>query len=461
MKNTTCSFLLFFALFPAVLSAQSVPEPHPAANVFAEALEGATLGMTMADFRETRPQLKPDDGGFRTDFQQNYNKDGLESVIFYFDNDGEKPLYEIIVKFDNQATREAVINADLGEPNYPAKADHWVIYNGGPGNTVLAWAFGGSFVLAADVAKSEWDGDPTFVLPDDFPKGDPNASDGGEEPALVQDEPAATESSIELVFPETHYAEAVAYTPDEQLLLSVGYGEIKFWETVGGRLLKTLPFVLEQQTGFRNTKNLCLSPNGDKAALCEREQVFLFDLNRFDVDNIFLQNEAWLEQAVFSPENRYLYVAGHDSEKFENYFIKKIEVATGNVTTVHEWKEAYGGTHNVGHLAVSANGSQLIVYDALAGSRLIDLRANKLVKSFKESPGLYAFLPNGNLLAVTGGASKKFNLEEISPATWKSVGQPKTLFITEEVEPQWSTFIASNEQGKCWFTPKRNATGLT
>ncbi len=406
--------------------------------------------MTLAAFREARPQLKPEAGSFRTEYEQYYNQDGLGSVIFYFNNEGDKPLYEIIVKFDDQATREAIINPGMGEPNYPDKSDHWVIYNGGPGGTVLAWAFGSNFVLAADMAKSEWDGDPLFVLPDDFPKGDPNAPAQQDEPVVNEDDLLpSTQSAIELVFPETHYAEEVAYTPDEQLLLSVGYGEIKFWETGGGRLLKTLPFVLEQQTGFRNTNNLVVSPDGSRAALCEREQVFLFDIDKLDLVFIFMQGTgAWLEQAVFSPDNRYLYVAARDEEKFDNYFIKKIEVATGTTTTVHEWKEPYGGTHDVGHLAVSADGSKLIVYDALAGSRLINLKTNKLVKAFKETPCLYAFLPNGNILAVTGAASKKFNLEEISSATWKSVGQPKTLFIEDDTEPQWSTYIASNEKGK-------------
>lgn len=446
MKNTNCSFLVFLALFPLLLAAQT----NPAAQAFGEALEGTQLGLTMSDFQAARPKLKPDAGAFRTEFEQVFNRDGLVSATFYFDNEGDKPLYEIIVKFADQATREAVIDGDIGPANYPGKDDHWVIYNGGEGSTVLAWTFGASFVLAGNLAKSEWDGDPLFVLPDYFPKGDPNApaqEEAAEEE--VNPQPIENQSTIELVFPETHYAEAVAYTHDEQLLLSVGYGELKFWETQVGKLLKTLPFVLEQQTGFRNTNNLTVSPDGSYAALCEREQVFLFNIDKLDLENVFLQgNGDWLEQAIFSADNRYLYVAGRQEAVFENYFIKKIEVATGNVTTVHEWKENYGGTHDVGHLAINKNGSQLIVYDALAGSRLIDLKTNKLIKSFKETPCLHSFLPNGNILAVTGGPSKKFNLEEISPATWKSVGQPKTLFIGEETEPQWSTFITSNEQGK-------------
>ena len=447
MKKINCSLLLFLALFPLLLTAQE----HPAALVFSEALDGAQLGMSMASFQKARPQLKPDGNSFRTEFQQIYNRDGLTSATYYFDNDSGNPLYEIIVKFDDMATRKAVIDDGLGTPNYPGKDDHWVIYNGGAGNTVIAWVFSNSFVMATDIAKSEWEGDPLFVLPDNFPKGDPNAPVQMEEdpPAVYVPQQAATENSIELVFPETHYAEAVAYTPDEQMLLSAGYGELKFWETGGGRLLKTLPFVLEQQTGFRNTNNLCVSPNGSMAALCEQEQVFLFDIDALGLTNIFLQDMGlWLEQAIFSNDNRYLYVAGRMENAFENYFIKKIEIATGNTTTVHEWKEPYNGSHNVSHLALSADGGQLIVYDALAGSRLINLKTNKLVKNFKESPCLYAFLPNGNFLAVTGVASKKFNLEEISSSTWKTVGQPKTLFIEEEVEPQWSTFIASNEKGK-------------
>lgn len=101
MKSATnCSFLLFLALFPLLLAAQT----NPAAQAFGEALEGTQLGLPMADFRAARPQLKPEDGSFRTEFEQVFNRDGLVSATFYFDNEGDKPLYEIIVKFADQAT---------------------------------------------------------------------------------------------------------------------------------------------------------------------------------------------------------------------------------------------------------------------------------------------------------------------------------------------------------------------
>lgn len=183
-----------------------------------------------------------------------------------------------------------MINGDLGPANYPGSDDHWVIYNGGPGSTVLAWTFGANFVLAGNLAKSEWDGDPLFVLPDDFPKGDPNAS--AEEVTEEGMNPQPIENAnTQLVFPK-HTTPKQLPIHNEQLLLSVGYGELKFWETQGGRLLKTLPFVLEQQTGFRNTNNLTVSPDGSRAALCEREQVFLFNIDKLELENVFLQGAS-------------------------------------------------------------------------------------------------------------------------------------------------------------------------
>ncbi len=258
----------------------------------------------------------------------------------------------------------------------------------------------------------------------------------------------SAQSQIELIFPETHYAEAVAYTPDEKMLLSIGSGLVKFWETTDGHLLRTVPLDDATSTGFRNTRNLTVSADGQWAALTESEQVFLLNLNTLQVQNKIATGDAF-EYAVFTPDGTGIMVAGHEGSNLNSYFVKRIEVATGAVSPVRKWVAPSLGTHFIGNLSFNAAGNRLLVYDALMGSWMIDLNTNRLVKATEAPLCLHSFLPNGHILATTGENDSKYNLEEIDPATWKPVRPAQTVFTGENgVEPQFGAFIVGNSAGK-------------
>lgn len=166
MKLTiTCALLLAFS--PAAFS-QSVADK--AIDALNESLSTMSLGITEAVFFTQKPSLsRPDTSttNFRHEVVEKVGKDGLSSLTYYFDADGDRMLYEIIVEFADEAVRTEASEKMFGPANYPDRPDHWIA--GAQDNIVsLIWAFNNKIVIAANLPGSEWDGDAMFKIPAGF-----------------------------------------------------------------------------------------------------------------------------------------------------------------------------------------------------------------------------------------------------------------------------------------------------
>ncbi|MEI6410020.1 MAG: hypothetical protein WCR52_11595 [Bacteroidota bacterium] len=140
-----------------------------AAKRVIQTLGKLSLGTSKAEFVRQKPTINrfDDKMGFRLETTETVGIDGLESVTYYFDMDGEQPLYELILAFSTEALRTAVTEKMFGPANYPNKPDHWIL---GAENGVISigWSSGPSYSIAANIPFTEWYGDEMFKLPSGF-----------------------------------------------------------------------------------------------------------------------------------------------------------------------------------------------------------------------------------------------------------------------------------------------------
>lgn len=160
------TYALWLALLPAALS-QSPAEK--AIAVLGETLGAAQLGTAEAGFYELKPGLPAPDSlmGFRHETVEKVGKDGITGITYYFDADGERLLYEIIIEFADAKLRADAAEMMFGPANHPERPDCWIA--GAHENVVsLIWAFDSKIAIAANLPGTEWDGDAMFSIPEGF-----------------------------------------------------------------------------------------------------------------------------------------------------------------------------------------------------------------------------------------------------------------------------------------------------
>ena len=82
--------------------------------------------LPLAEFEEgfKKEKLSRDDSyGFRIVYTQEVNRRNVSEIVYYFDSDGNKPLYEVIVAYNNENTPRIIAERRFGKPNY--KQDEW------------------------------------------------------------------------------------------------------------------------------------------------------------------------------------------------------------------------------------------------------------------------------------------------------------------------------------------------
>lgn len=165
MKFFKTNILLF--LCTSFCSAQTPTDL--AFNQLVSTLGRLSLGTSLADFSSQKPNLPPPDDGmmFRYEIVETVEKDGLKSVTYYFDGDGDKPLYESIIEFSSAEIRDAVAEKLFGKPNHPTEPNRWIL-GVQDGVVSIGWSFGQKFVIAANLPGSEWTGDAQFEIPKGF-----------------------------------------------------------------------------------------------------------------------------------------------------------------------------------------------------------------------------------------------------------------------------------------------------
>ncbi|MBN4072774.1 hypothetical protein JYT74_01910 [Crocinitomix catalasitica] len=114
------------------------------------------FGMSLAEFstaKDTAKMVVDHGQSFRTAFTETSDNENIEAFVYYFDNDGDKILYEIIIVYKSESERQLQAEALFGNPNYDSK--EWRLSRKDSFN-VWAWPFKNKLVVVAMLPGTEW-----------------------------------------------------------------------------------------------------------------------------------------------------------------------------------------------------------------------------------------------------------------------------------------------------------------
>jgi hypothetical protein len=153
MKNTL--FIAFLLLFATQTTAQTIDDYG---TIFLSTTEiGFKLSMSQKDALQLSNKLKKEKNllDFREEYILKVNEKGLKEVTFYFDKDGEKPLYELIYEFENADSVEVLLNAAFGPASHPRLAEHWILSINDQNVAFMIWRFENKIIMAANLPDTE------------------------------------------------------------------------------------------------------------------------------------------------------------------------------------------------------------------------------------------------------------------------------------------------------------------
>ncbi len=159
MKQKTLFFLLFALAFSACKSSKSSSDSdytNLQERFLTSKIKKSYIGMTQADFLKshTRDIDISDVVDFRTQITETFAEGDIKEVTYYFDKDGNKPLYEYIIEFKDGIDVNEIAKSKLGEPN--SEDTKW-LFDSRKGYKIKAWTFKQKIVLAANLKDTEWE----------------------------------------------------------------------------------------------------------------------------------------------------------------------------------------------------------------------------------------------------------------------------------------------------------------
>ncbi|MFI5131449.1 MAG: hypothetical protein ACHQFX_15715 [Chitinophagales bacterium] len=151
MKSCFRIFVCFCLLVPFVSPAQN----FNAKTVLPKNLSQYRFGMSLDDFTKKNKSATTAEGNmsFRIEYLDKDAGNDIKQVLYYFDAENEKPLYEMIIQFNDVKSLEAHCSKKLGEAN-DGKQWKWTTKEG---YTFKAWRFSSTLVLALGLPLTEWE----------------------------------------------------------------------------------------------------------------------------------------------------------------------------------------------------------------------------------------------------------------------------------------------------------------
>lgn len=146
------SLLFFCIVMPGLIKAQDF---NPKKVVPAK-LANYDFGMTLDAFKaknKTAIILPFNGNDFRIEAKDTKAGSEYKSLTYYFDNENNKPLYEIIIEFRTEKMQLDYIKQHLKTPNFE---DQWK-WTTKEGYVFKAWGFGSKLVFALALPSTEWD----------------------------------------------------------------------------------------------------------------------------------------------------------------------------------------------------------------------------------------------------------------------------------------------------------------
>ncbi|MFK7948041.1 MAG: hypothetical protein AB8G11_10640 [Saprospiraceae bacterium] len=121
--------------------------------------QGLYLGLSQKEFQAIRPNAEENSDGydFRTIFVDEAFSERFMNVIYYFDNDGEKPLYELILIVNPNINADKLAKEHFGLPNYQDKEWRFPSVQTDLPFTLAVWTYNNKIIIAATMKDTEWE----------------------------------------------------------------------------------------------------------------------------------------------------------------------------------------------------------------------------------------------------------------------------------------------------------------
>lgn len=114
------------------------------------------FGMDLASFKDhvgKSAQLVNDEYTFRIVYIQPTGLPDLTAIVYYFDADGTKPLYEIILVYTDENQPKNIAKKIFGKPNF--NSTEWRFKNKGTPE-IWSWIFKNKIVVVSRIPNTEW-----------------------------------------------------------------------------------------------------------------------------------------------------------------------------------------------------------------------------------------------------------------------------------------------------------------
>jgi WD40 repeat protein len=237
----------------------------------------------------------------------------------------------------------------------------------------------------------------------------------------------------ELMIPATHSARSVIISPDEKWVVSAASDGIKVWDYKNGTLIKNLAPGGNNNERFNNGRiTMAIDAGSRQLAMYIADTLYLFNLESFNYTHrIALKGDR--TAFTFSKDGTALFAGGEYPEDYDNRILERIDLSTGKVTLLQTFYLKTPATHQLTRLILNAGETEMIVYDAIMGSWLLDMNTNKVKKFFSDKLNYLPFdyLPNGNLLAFAGRQERVLYIQEQDAKTYTVVKKSKLLFKSD------------------------------
>jgi hypothetical protein len=148
------SRVLSMCLFlPFIASSQK----FNAKSTLPKSLNQYHFGMSLDDFTRKNKSASAAEGSssFRIEYLDKQAGTDIRQVTYYFDAENNKPLYEMIIQFNDLQSLDAHCEKKLGKAN-DGKQWKWTTKEG---YTFKAWRFSNTLVLALGLPSTEWEKD--------------------------------------------------------------------------------------------------------------------------------------------------------------------------------------------------------------------------------------------------------------------------------------------------------------
>ena len=103
--------LLFLGFTLSLFLSACNATKHTSQSILPAALEKTVhFGMSMQDFLQVKAEAnlqKNDKDGFRTIYTETIKDGDIQTIAYYFDDDGEHPLYEMVINYNRASLRDA------------------------------------------------------------------------------------------------------------------------------------------------------------------------------------------------------------------------------------------------------------------------------------------------------------------------------------------------------------------